>query len=102
MEELAKEVEKRTALLKSLGIQKCHVVRQVGSLILIKERNQGTVGAERHTEITSWRLECPKNSIVFLKEFVLFQGVANEKSFHDLLFMYPLGGYLVMSAGYPR
>lgn len=30
MEELAKEAEKRTALLKSLGIQKCHVVRQAG------------------------------------------------------------------------
>lgn len=54
MEELAKKAKKRTALLKSLGIQKCHVVRQVGSLILIKERNQGTVGAERQTEITSW------------------------------------------------
>lgn len=64
MEELAKKVKKRAALLKSLRIQKCHVVRQVGSLILIKERSQGTVGAERQTEITSWGLECPQNSIV--------------------------------------
>lgn len=51
-------------VIRDSEMSKCHVVRQVGSLILIKERNQGTVGAERQTEITSWRLERPQNSIV--------------------------------------